>query len=82
MDTILHLCPADDWKTALEVGLYTAASLAAEGFIHCSMPEQILGVANRYFSGDTGLVLLWIDSEKLAAENHHELLRCWENLRY
>jgi uncharacterized protein (DUF952 family) len=72
METILHLCSADDWKTALKDGQYHAASLETEGFIHCSKTEQILDVANRYYSGVIGLVVLWIDPTKLTAELRYE----------
>ena len=72
MEKILHICPAENWNAAFKNGLYQAASLATEGFIHCSKTEQILGVANRYYPGTRGLVLLWIDPEKLAAELRYE----------
>jgi uncharacterized protein (DUF952 family) len=73
MDRILHICPADDWNKAITDGLYRATSLATEGFIHCSKPEQILDVANRYFPGVGGLVLLWLDPGKLTAELRYEI---------
>jgi len=68
MDQILHICTAEDWQSAQAAGEYRAGSLKTEGFIHCSRPEQILGVANRYYAGRTDLLLLWIDPSKLAAE--------------
>jgi uncharacterized protein (DUF952 family) len=69
---ILHLCSKTDWDDALEQGIYRAESLETEGFIHCSKPEQIIAVANRYFSGQKGLCLLWIDGDKLRAELRFE----------
>ena len=72
MKMIVHLCTQEDWSAALEKGSYRAASLDTEGFIHCSRTEQILEVANRYYPGLKGLILLWIDSEKLASELRYE----------
>lgn len=65
---IVHLCRREDWRAALEKGRYQADSLAEEGFIHCSRPEQVVGVANHYYQGSTDLLLLWIDSSQLQAE--------------
>jgi adenylylsulfate reductase subunit A len=51
------------------------------------MDEYAGGVSTNFITSDKlmerGLELLAFlkeDSEKLAAENHHELLRCWENI--
>lgn len=65
---ILHLTPLADWQAALSAGEYRPASLAAEGFIHCSTPQQIERVANAFYAGRRGLVLLVIDPARLAAE--------------
>ena len=67
-DLILHILPRKDWEKARRQGEYRAASLESEGFIHYSRPDQILGVANHYFSGVEDLVLLWIDPGKMASE--------------
>jgi uncharacterized protein (DUF952 family) len=42
--------------------------MEVEGFIHCSRPDQVLEVANRFYAGAVGLVLLWIDPLKLTSE--------------
>ena len=68
MDKIVHICSEEDWQAAQTVGEYQADSLQAEGFIHCSRPEQVVEVANRYYGGSTHLLLLWIDPSQLAAE--------------
>jgi uncharacterized protein (DUF952 family) len=65
---IVHLTTRSDWTGAHHSGLYTTASLASEGFIHCSKPEQVERVANVYFPGQSGLVLLTIDPDKLQSE--------------
>ncbi len=62
---LLHLTSRLAWQKAQEVGEYRAASLETEGFIHTSRPDQILGVANRYYHGARDLVVLAIDSRRL-----------------
>lgn len=72
MSTLLHICPESDWHGAKARGEYRADSLATEGFIHCSTPEQVIGTAGLFFRGRTGLVLLVIDPERVAAEIKYE----------
>lgn len=64
---ILHLTTRDNWHASQQRGSITAESLNNEGFIHCSTELQILGVANKYYSGTKNLVLLEIDTELLTA---------------
>jgi uncharacterized protein (DUF952 family) len=65
---LVHICQKSEWKVAQAVGSYRASGMAVDGFIHCSRPEQVLTVANRYYAGVAGLVLLWIDQQDLASE--------------
>lgn len=65
---IAHICPREAWEVAQASGEYRAASLEAEGFIHCSRPDQVLAVANRYFQGSQDLLLLWIKPRRLHSE--------------
>lgn len=67
LSVIVHICPQADWEQARQTGAYRAASLAQEGFIHASRPDQVLGVANRFYAGRTDLLLLWIDPQRLSA---------------
>jgi uncharacterized protein (DUF952 family) len=69
---ILHIAHRQDWETALTDSHYTTESLATEGFIHCSTPEQVLGPANELYHGQTDLLLLVIDPELLAADLVYE----------
>jgi phosphopantothenoylcysteine decarboxylase/phosphopantothenate--cysteine ligase len=62
---LYHLCSRSDWQTAQEAGEYRSSSLEMEGFIHTSRPDQLLAVANRYYPGKAGLVLLAIDAGRL-----------------
>ena len=69
---IYHVLQGTLWKTALSQGFYEADSLATEGFIHASREEQVAGVLDRYYKGQTDLVLLHIDESKLTAELKYE----------
>jgi uncharacterized protein (DUF952 family) len=64
---ILHIVSQREWEAAVQVGDYRPASLAAEGFIHCSTAAQVLGPANEFYRGQTGLVLLVIDPARVPA---------------
>ena len=65
---ILHATHRAEWSAAQAGGKYTADSLAGQGFIHCSRVEQILRVANVFYAGQHGLVLLVIDPGLLKSE--------------
>ena len=65
MPIIYHVTTAAEWKAAQEKGFYEAASLKAEGFIHCSEEHQVAGVLERYFSDQDNLLKLIIDTSKL-----------------
>ncbi len=68
MPLIYHITPRTDWDVAQQRGDYRPASLESEGFIHCSTDVQAAPVANAFYSGQTGLVLLVIDTEHLSAK--------------
>ena len=65
---ILHLTSRDAWLAGQKSGEYRTPSLQTEGFIHCSTEKQIVGVADTFYSGLHGLVLLVIDPAKLKPE--------------
>ena len=65
MEKIVHLCQRQQWEAARRVGVYRPASLESEGFIHCSRPEQIGKVAQRFYRQLPDLVLLWIDPPRV-----------------
>ena len=62
---ILHITNHEHWNQAQAPGEYRADSLGSEGFIHCSKPDQLAGVVNRYYQGQTGLIVLHIDPGKV-----------------
>jgi uncharacterized protein (DUF952 family)/GNAT superfamily N-acetyltransferase len=67
-DRLVHLCSRQEWEIARQAGVYRPASLESEGFIHCSRPEQVLEVANRFYLGMPDLLVVWIDPAKLKAD--------------
>lgn len=73
MTHILHITTPADWQAALEVGIYRADSLESEGFIHCSTAQQMAATANRFYAGQSDLLLLHIDPQALAAELRWEM---------
>ena len=77
---ILHITKKVDWVAAQAQGAYEAASLTKQGFIHCSRPDQVIGVANFLFRGQPGLVLLCIDPDRVEAEIRYENLEGGEKL--
>ena len=60
-----HITTREAWRAAQAAGEYRGDTLATEGFVHCSMREQVLATANRFFHGRRDLVLLRIDAGKL-----------------
>ncbi len=64
---IFHITSRKDWEAARSKGEYTAPSLTTEGFIHCSTPAQILPVAEKFYKGQTDLVLLMIEPALLTS---------------
>lgn len=65
---IYHITKKSLWSTALEDGVYSADSLASEGFIHCSSNKQVERVANLLYKGQRDLVLLEIEPSRLKNE--------------
>ncbi len=65
MHLIIHMVARDQWADAQERGSYDGDTLATEGFIHCSTPQQTLWVANGRFVGRTDLLLVCIDADRL-----------------
>ena len=72
MKPILHITSKPAWDAARQNGFYSAPSLETEGFIHCSMPAQVVGVAERYYANERGLILLVLDSERIRPEIRYE----------
>jgi len=71
---IYHIAEGEAWDAAQAEGAYMADSLATDGFIHCSTPAQVLDVAESFYRGRKGLVLLTIDTSRVQAEIRYENL--------
>ena len=65
MPEILHVTTRASWEQAVADGEYRSETLATEGFTHCCLSDQLSGVVSQYFKGQTGLIVLRIDDEKL-----------------
>jgi uncharacterized protein (DUF952 family) len=67
MDRIFHVAVPEKWAS-VSGGQYEHASLAAEGFIHCSFADQLDGVLSRYFSNVGEVTILEIDPARLTSK--------------
>jgi uncharacterized protein (DUF952 family) len=76
MAELLHITERATWHAALQAGEYRMSTrgvtLDEQGFIHCSLPHQLRGVAEFLYgsAGDESagdLVVLVIDSERVPA---------------
>ena len=65
MAALWHIASQSAADTAQQVGSYQPTSLEQEGFIHCSYLPQVCQVANRFYGGQTELVLIQIDPSGL-----------------
>ena len=62
---IYHVTTLKEWEAAKIKNEYTPAGYEQDGFIHCSIEKQIPGVLERFYKGQTGLVKLKIEKEKV-----------------
>lgn len=72
MTLIYHITSSDAALAARENGEYRAEGLAHDGFIHFSGLHQVLDVAQSYYAGQHGLVLLEADVSRLKAQLKYE----------
>jgi uncharacterized protein (DUF952 family) len=68
MPTIYHIVARQEWDAARARGLYRPDSLASDGFIHAGYAGQVRDVADNLFRGEGGLVLLYIETQRVQAE--------------
>lgn len=62
---LYHITHPAALQAARDAGVFHEESLTTEGFIHCSFQEQMIQTANRFYSRQTGLLILKIDPDKL-----------------
>ena len=65
---LTHIITPAAWAAARAGGSHEPPSLAAEGFIHFSTPEQLLATAARHYRGAGALLVLGVDPDRLTAE--------------
>jgi uncharacterized protein (DUF952 family) len=80
MAIIFHITKRTSWDEARASGTYRPEMFPVDGFIHCSTLEQVIQVAHARFRGQTGLVLLSIDTNKASAEIVYENLEGGQQL--
>ena len=69
---ILHLAIESEWQAAVDADepydrSTIGVSLAEEGYIHCSFPEQVAATAERYYAGRDDVIVLVVDPDRLGA---------------
>ncbi len=63
---IFHVCRWDEWRAAEAAGIYAGSSQdRADGFIHFSTGAQLSASVAKHRDGQTGLVLLTVDADRL-----------------
>ena len=65
---IYHITQAATWQKALANNVYLPEEFDKDGFIHCSKKEQVVDVGNRYYTGQTELLILSINMDKLPSK--------------
>lgn len=65
---IYHITTKKELDEAQTTGEYIAPSLQTEGFIHCSTATQVSHVANAFYRGQSGLVLLQLDENRIKSQ--------------
>ena len=68
MSTIYKICPASAWREAERQGVYRgSADDARDGYIHFSTAAQVAETARKFFTGQTALFLVEVDTDALGA---------------
>ena len=71
-ERVFHITTPDAWEQQKPTGTYRHPSLDEEGFIHCSDEGQVEETWQRVFDGQSGLVLLEIDVDRLQSDLRYE----------
>ena len=74
--TIYKICPQKLWREAEKAGRFTGAPVdLADGFIHFSTATQTRETAQKHFSGQTDLLLIAVDGDRLGEALKYEVSR-------
>ncbi|MEY4250193.1 MAG: hypothetical protein RJA87_1826 [Pseudomonadota bacterium] len=80
MSLIYKLLSRAEWQTAQAAGAFTGSAVdLADGYIHFSTGAQAQETARRYFSGQSDLMVLAIETDDLSADLQASLV--WEPSR-
>lgn len=66
--SIFHIVTKDEWAKYVGQNKLKPASLASEGFIHCSTSQQVPKTLERFFAQEPDVFVLELD-EKIIADN-------------
>jgi len=80
MHTLFHITSKAEQEVAERQGWYEPVAFPKEQFIHCAFLHQVEGVGQRYYKGQSSLVLLEIDPLNLDCEVIEENLFGGEEL--
>lgn len=73
MNIIYKICPRSLWQQAEQANSFTGAPIdIQDGYLHFSTAQQVKETANRHFSGQSDLLLIAIDADKLGAALRYE----------
>lgn len=73
---IYKICPTDLWQKAVAAGVFDGAPIDhADGFIHFSTADQVVETAAKHFAGQSDLLLVAVDAEKLGPALKYETSR-------
>lgn len=64
---IYHICRADEWDAAKQLGGHRSAQDIPDGFVHFSTRSQIRKSAAKHRSGQTDLLLIAVDPNRLGS---------------
>ncbi|GLS29259.1 Uncharacterized conserved protein, DUF952 family [Mesorhizobium albiziae] len=71
--TIYKIVTETAWREAEKAGVFTGAPIdVSDGYIHFSTAGQAKETAAKHFAGQTGLLLVAIDAEKLGGALKYE----------
>lgn len=69
---IYIVSPRERWARAQLAGEFVTPALATEGFIHAATREQVSGVLQRHYAGQSDLLLMEIDAVALGDALRYE----------
>lgn len=76
MTLIYKIAPAALWAQAVRAGVFAGAPVdLADGFIHFSTAGQVAGTAAKHFAGQTDLLLIAFEAERLGPALRWEAAR-------